>query len=61
MQQFDSGMLFYCYDLALHKKLKQARIPYITKAYSIEGNFYWQYLRSDELNKVIKEHSGLKK
>jgi len=61
MQRIDSSMFFYCYDFALHKKLKQARIPYITKAYSIEGNFYWQYLRSDELNKVIKEHSGLKK
>lgn len=59
MQQFDSGMLFYCYDYALYKRLKQARIPYITKAYSMEGRVFWQYFRSEEVNKVIRQYTNI--
>ncbi|WP_182103222.1 hypothetical protein [Niallia taxi] len=59
MRQFDSSILFFCYDFQLHKKLKQAHIRYITKAYSMEGRMYWQYFRTDEVNRIIRQHNGL--
>ncbi len=57
MQVFDKSILFFCYNVSLHRKLNQAGIRFITEAISKDNRTFWLYFRTEEVRKVIGEHN----
>ncbi|MBA2876876.1 hypothetical protein [Thermaerobacillus caldiproteolyticus] len=46
---------FFCYDLALKKKIDQYGIQYICTAIANSGKRFWLYERTEELQKILNE------
>ncbi|EMI09231.1 hypothetical protein [Anoxybacillus gonensis] len=46
---------FFCYDLALKRKIDTYGIRYITTAISNKGHRFWLYEKTKELQKIIEE------
>ncbi|MBY0221961.1 hypothetical protein ABZ756_03125 [Mammaliicoccus sciuri] len=57
-QQLTSNDFFFCYTRILSEYLKENGIFYLLKAKSIrDGNTFTLYLKTDELQKVLKEYN----
>lgn len=48
--------LFFCYDLALQRKLKEKGIRYVFTGLTNSLKRTWIYFRTDEVNEIIKQH-----
>lgn len=59
MQGYDKSILFFCYSVSLHRKLKQAGIRFVTEAISKDNRTFWLYFRTEEVKKIIREHNNL--
>lgn len=46
--------LFFCYDVALHRRLQEKGIKYITSAISNYNRRFWLYFRTEEVEKEIE-------
>lgn len=53
MQKSD---LFFCYDFSLRNKFSEKGIRYVTTAISNNQKRFWLYIRTPEINEIIKEH-----
>ncbi|WP_157094424.1 hypothetical protein [Metabacillus litoralis] len=53
MYKVDKSKYFWCYDLALKKRLKQNEIEFITTGTSNKGQRFWLYEKSNELHTVL--------
>ncbi|MFK9119117.1 hypothetical protein ACJEBK_19855 [Peribacillus frigoritolerans] len=54
--EYSKDMLFFCYDLALQRKLKQKNIKFITTAITNDSRRFYLYWRDERVNAVIKQH-----
>lgn len=54
--EFNKNMLFFCYDLALHRTLKDKGITFITSAISNKNQRFWLYWRTPEVNQTIDSY-----
>lgn len=59
MKQLSKADFLFCYDVLLHRKLKDENIPYITSAISNHDQRFWLYQRTDKVNSIVKQHSGI--
>ena len=46
---------FFCYDLALKRKIDTYGIRYITTAISNKGHRFWLYEKNEMLEKILNE------
>lgn len=54
--KLSKNMLFFCYDFALQRKLKEHGVRFITTAISNNQKRFWLYFRTDEVNKIINDY-----
>lgn len=53
---FSKNILFFCYDIALQRKLKEHGVRFITTAITNDGRRFWLYFRTDEVIQIMKEY-----
>ncbi|MFC4183364.1 hypothetical protein [Saccharococcus thermophilus] len=46
---------FFCYDLALKRKIDTYGIRYITTAISNKGHRFWLYEKTEELQQILNK------
>ena len=55
MYKVDKSKYFWCYDLAVKRKLAEQEIEFITTGTSNKGQRFWLYEKSDILHTVLNQ------